>query len=545
MKKTLLFLAVVLMGLGVMAQTNTYTKVTSTADLNAGDKVLLVGYNDDGQAFVMSYQKSNNRHAIEIAVSGDDITTTVASSASSQTEPFEITIGKNNGTFTFFDELNNGYLYASGGGNYLKTQNALDDKGEWTLTMEGDGFVPTSNGSGVEQNIMRYNSTSTLFGCYKSSSTITGLVYIFKAGGTPTIDPEPSNYPIDFMANADRNSVTLTWGEMAGEQLPRGYVIIGSTGSITLPVDGTPIANDLNAANGGVAYNVMYGTTQYTFNQLPANTSWTFAIFPYTNSLTNIDYKTDGDYPSDGVEIGDTYCVLYANFANGLAPFTAFNVEGDQEWTTAVYDGIPFAKMSGYSGGSHANEDWLISPNLFASGRFETLSVSFNNAYKFDGDPLRVMLSNDYDGISEPGEFTWVDATDQFSWSAGDYVWQESGVMVMEEIEGDVVYLAFVYTSSDSAASTWEVTNVEVYGTGYDAVAEKEAVTINVYPNPASSVLNVKAESAAEAQIMDMAGRVMMTVNVNEGENAINVAELESGVYFVRMNGAVVKFVKK
>ena len=545
MKKTLLFLAVVLMGLGVMAQTNTYTKVTSTADLNAGDKVLLVGYNDDGQAFVMSYQKANNRHAIEIAVSGDDITTTVASSASSQTEPFEITIGMNNGAFTFFDELNNGYLCAAGGGNYLKTQSALDDKGEWVLSVEGDGFVPTSNGSGVEQNIMRYNSTSTLFGCYKASSTITGLVYIFKAAGSPTIDPEPSDYPIDFMADADRNSVTLTWGVVAGEQLPRGFVILGSTSSITLPVDGTPIANDLNAANGNVAYNVMYGTTEYTFNQLPANTSWTFAIFPYTNSLTNIDYKTDGDYPSAGVEIGDTYCVLYADFANGLAPFTAFNVEGDQEWTTAVYDGIPFAKMSGYSGGSHANQDWLISPNLFASGKFETLSVSFNNAYKFDGEPLKVMLSNDYDGISEPGEYTWVDVTDEFSWSAGEYAWQESGEMLMEDIEGDVVYLAFVYTSTDSAASTWEVTNVEVYGTGYDAVAEKDAVTINVYPNPASSVLNVKAESAAEAQIMDMAGRVMMTVNVNEGENAINVAELESGIYFVRMNGAVVKFVKK
>ena len=42
-----------------------------------------------------------------------------------------------------------------------------------------------------------------------------------------------------------------------------------------------------------------------------------------------------------------------------------------------------------------------------------------------------------------------------------------------------------------------------------------------------------------------MAGRTMMVVNVVEGENTINVADLESGVYFVRMNGAVVKFVKR
>ena len=63
MKKLLLFLAVVLMGMSMMAQ-STYTMIASESELNAGDKVLLVGYNADGQAFVMSYQKTNNRHAI-------------------------------------------------------------------------------------------------------------------------------------------------------------------------------------------------------------------------------------------------------------------------------------------------------------------------------------------------------------------------------------------------------------------------------------------------------------------------------------------------
>ena len=53
MKKTLLFLAVVLMGMSMMAQ-NTYTMIASESELSAGDKVLLVGYNGDGQAFVMS-----------------------------------------------------------------------------------------------------------------------------------------------------------------------------------------------------------------------------------------------------------------------------------------------------------------------------------------------------------------------------------------------------------------------------------------------------------------------------------------------------------
>ena len=129
MKKTLLLLAVVLMGLSMMAQTNTYTKVSSASELSAGDKVLLVGFNDEGTAFVMSYQKSNNRHALEITESGGSITTSVATDPSSQTEPYEITIGLEGSAFTFYDEVKGGYLYAAGGGNYLKTQTTLDDKG--------------------------------------------------------------------------------------------------------------------------------------------------------------------------------------------------------------------------------------------------------------------------------------------------------------------------------------------------------------------------------------------------------------------------------
>ena len=49
----------------------------------------------------------------------------------------------------------------------------------------------------------------------------------------------------------------------------------------------------------------------------------------------------------------------------------------------------------------------------------------------------------------------------------------------------------------------------------------------------------------SEAQVIDMAGRVVMNVNVNEGENTVNVADLANGVYFVKINGSVVKFVKR
>lgn len=544
MKKTLLsLLAVMLMGLGAMAQTNTYNMITSASELSAGDKVLIVGFDDEGEAYVMSYQKTNNRHALEFDDVTTSITTSVASDPSSQTEPFELTVGGASGAWTFFDAVNNGYLNAPGGGNYLRTQADLTANGQWTITFDATGgVVPVSNG-GVEQCIMRYNATSTLFSCYKESSSITGLVYIFKASGAPVIDPEPSNYPTGFTATVENGTVDLEWNESTGAQLPRGYLVIGTTGTITVPVDGVVMENNTDPSAGNLVYNVI-GDTEVEFHGLAANTTYKFAIFPFTNSSTNINYKTDGTYPTVNATIGDVHTILYANFADGLAPFTAFNIEGEQEWTISAYGGVPFAKMSGYSDGSYiVNEDWLITPNIFANGTYQTINFGFMNAFRYDGNPLKVYMSTTYNGVNNPTEFDWTDVTDRFDWSEGSFAWETTDEDFV--VNATSLYFAFVYTNTDAAASTWEVTNVEIVGTGFNAVGELEMSSLNVYPNPATNNIVVDVQKDAEVQILDMTGCVVMNVNAAEGENSINVSDLESGVYFVKMNGSVVKFVKK
>ena len=545
MKKVLLFLAVVLMGMSAMAQT-TYTKVTSPSELNAGDKVILVGYFENG-AYAMSYQKSNNRLAVEVFATGDDITAVVATDPNNQTDPYEITVGMEGGNWTFFDEVKGGYLYASGGGNYLKTQTTLDEKGQWTLDVEEDGFIPTSTGA-VEQNIMRFNinnsSTGTpLFGCYKPTSSVNGLVYIYKAGGAPVIYPEPSNYPATFYPTVNGNAITLHWSDATGAQLPQKYLVLASTGSIDVPVDGVPVSNS------NVAQNVNYGVGTCTFDGLEEGMLYHFAIFPYTNSGANIDYKTDGTYPTANATMPTSTVLFYEDFDSDLGSFVAVNIVGDQEWHQAEYNNVTYANMNGYAdGAAHENSDWLISPNIAIT---EHVNLEFRTAMKFDGEPLQVMIAVDFeDGMNPEDDVQWCNLTEFFSFSEGNYNWVESGIVDITEYiaslepTGDFFRVAFLYTSTDEAASSWEIDYVKVTDVVL-AVEENEAVSFNLYPNPANNSINVVAENAAEMQIMDMAGRMVMTVNAVEGVNTINVADLESGVYFVRMNGAVVKFVKK
>ena len=542
MKKALLFLAVVLMGLSAMAQT-TYTKVTSMSELNAGDKVLLVGYYE-GAAYAMSYQKTNNRHAVEVSESGDQITAVVATDPSNETDPYEITIGKDGANWTFFDEVKGGYLYAAGGGNYLKTQTDLDDKGQWTIDAQEDGFVPTSLGA-VEQNIMRFNINNSgtgtpLFGCYKPSSSVNGLVYIYKAGGAPVIYPEPSEYPSTFYSTVEGTSVILDWTDAGGAQLPQKYLVLASKGNITVPTDGTPVEN------GPLAKNVNYGVEMVTFDNLEGGKTYHFAIFPYTNSGANIDYKTNGNYPTATAITEDVTALLSENFANELGVFTAYSVTGEQVWHQAAYQGKTYANMNGYaSNAAHENEDWLISPNILNGEAYDMITISFDNAFKFDGNALQVLYTEDTYTGGDPNGYGWIDITDNFAWSEGNYAWVETSYTLVDMDDVHDFTLAFKYTSTDAQASSWEITNIEIMGTGYAAVAENKAVSFNVYPNPATDNVKVNAESVCELQILDMAGRMVKSVNVVEGENTISVEDLNSGVYFVKMNGAVVKFVKR
>ena len=197
------------------------------------------------------------------------------------------------------------------------------------------------------------------------------------------------------------------------------------------------------------------------------------------------------------------------------------------------------------------NEDWLIGFAEIPNGiSFNEIWVDFSTAMKFDGDPLRVAISTDYDGISDPSDFEWEDITDAFDYSTGNYEWVESGVFdVADIVASHSFYIAFIYTSNDEAAASWEIDYVRVIGQDMVGVNENEATMVSLYPNPANEQVSFVLDSDAQVSVFDMTGRKVSMVNVAAGNAQLNVSELESGVYFVNFryaNGstAVSKFVK-
>ena len=551
MKKVLFSLAaMLLLSVSGFAQT-TYTKVTSASGLEAGANYLIVAHHDDLGVLAMGYQKSNNRHAVVVSENGDAITVTPGTDPTSETDVFQLTLGGNAGAWTLFDEVKGGYLYAaSSSSNNLKTQTTLDANGQWSITFNADGTAEVVAQGENERNNMRFNpntqNNAPLFSCYAETSNIDTRVSFYKAGGGSTPDPEPSNYPTQFTAMADGVDAYVVWQDATGAQLPSKYLVLASTGSITVPVDGTPVPD------GDLAKNVPYGLNGVVFEGLQPNTTYQFAIFPYTNSGANIDYKTDGSYPTATVTTEEVYVLFYEDFDDGLGVFMAYNAYGDQEWHQGTHQGTTYANMNGYAeGAAHQNEDWLIGFVEIPNGiSFNEIWVDFSTAMKFEGDPLRVAISTDYDGISDPSDFEWEDLTDAFDYSTGNYEWVESGAFdVADIVAGHSFYIAFIYTSNDESAASWEIDYVRVIGQDMVGVNENEATMVSLYPNPASEQVSFVLENDAQVSVFDMTGRKVSMVNVAAGNAQLNVSELESGVYFVNFryaNGstAVSKFVK-
>lgn len=68
---------------------------------------------------------------------------------------------------------------------------------------------------------------------------------------------------------------------------------------------------------------------------------------------------------------------------------------------------------------------------------------------------------------------------------------------------------------------------------------------LNLFPNPATSQLQVVLSQNAEIVIYNMMGQKVMSVKGNAGANTINISELNAGVYFVNAGNDTQKLVVK
>ncbi len=405
--------------------------------------------------------------------------------------------------------------------------------------------VTTTGQQGITKNsgAIAVNVSGNVTLKFIQASTAAGQVAIdnitWTAFGGGTADPEPTNYPTAFAASGDGLKIKATWTDATGTQLPASYLVrISTSDNITAPVDGTYVGDDLDISDGSGSKSIIQGTQQYIFDGLEASKNYFLKIFPFTNSGSIVDYKTDGTAPSASART--QAILLKTDFQDGqMAPWTEFSVTGDQKWITDTISGNIFLRMSGYVGGtSFQNQDWLISPSLtLAAG--SSPKLEFKTAMKFGtaADKFYLMVSTNYSS-GDPTTATWTDLTSQAAFSTGNYTWVSSGSINLSAYEGANTRIAFKYDCGTDNVPTWEVDDVYVtFNSGVGFNNSPEANQVGLYPNPCTTGFQaqIKGNDSYLLRVFSTSGALMLEKKIERTDAFVSTRQLSNGVYVVEM----------
>ena len=164
------------------------------------------------------------------------------------------------------------------------------------------------------------------------------------------------------------------------------------------------------------------------------------------------------------LDINDFVIVFQDTFdGNNLNNWSRINVTGSQQWGIANYGNpAPCARISGYSGGSNVNEDWLISNAIDLSGISYAI-FNFQSIVRFTGPTLKVYISTDYSGGDPNSNGNWTELSVILDTNTNDWnSWTDSGVIDLNSYVGGDVFIAFKYTSSNSASAVYQIDNFSV-----------------------------------------------------------------------------------
>ena len=118
---------------------------------------------------------------------------------------------------------------------------------------------------------------------------------------------------------------------------------------------------------------------------------------------------------------------------------------------------------------------------------------------------------------------------------------------------GGMVYVVFAPEYGGSYSKTMTITGQTLTSTvslngSATGIEEQSTESVQLYPNPVGNSLNLIFDAnnlPEKVEIIDVAGRVVMSMNVVDGTTTVNVENLNAGVYFVRADNIVKKFIKK
>ena len=100
-----------------------------------------------------------------------------------------------------------------------------------------------------------------------------------------------------------------------------------------------------------------------------------------------------------------------------------------------------------------------------------------------------------------------------------------------------MLYIAFVFTSSNEESATWEVDDILITGEEVVGIVENNAFAsqINIYPNPAVNTVRISssAKDQIELSLYSVTGTLLRDNVEFTGYCSLDISDLPGGIYFL------------
>ena len=292
----------------------TWTLVKDVNDLAVGDEIVIAA---SGSDYALSTtQNSNNRGQAAVTKNGEIIT------FGNDVQVLTLQTGNVSNSFAFY--TGSGYLYAaSSSSNYLRTENTLSNNSSWSIAIT-DAGVATITAQGTNtKNLLRYNSTSSIFSCY-SSGQLDVSIYK-KAGG--------GGYTAYTTSCIPTYSITYDFAGGTGSHCANTSVPQG---------DPYTICDDAPTKEGYTFQGWSDGTSTYAAGATITPTKNTTLTAQWQINTYTVIWSVNGDTTEDSYEHGETLNVPDPNdipSCDGVKEFVGWTEQsGYYHATTAPTD---------------------------------------------------------------------------------------------------------------------------------------------------------------------------------------------------------------
>lgn len=263
--------------------------VTSDNDLVAGEIYTIGSSSTANNGKVLGYQDTNNRKAVDW----------------SDTNLAKLTLGGAKDAWTLHDGT--GYLYAaSSSKNNLKVQTTNDNNGKWSITFGDNAATIKAQGDNV-RNLLRYNSSNSIFSCYSSGQS---LVYLFHYS-TGTTYTDYITECVDCTVPAEALALALSQETANLGQDGNAVVTFSTTGGNGIAVTYAVTPTTGATLNGTTVTFTQEGTYTLTASQTYTTTNGT-TYCGGTDSKKIVITKTPTLYftttPADPIVFGTVEC---------------------------------------------------------------------------------------------------------------------------------------------------------------------------------------------------------------------------------------------